>query len=90
VEPLADVRAELFAQEPGRDAFEGVDQDRQGDFGRVVDQQVDVVVLAVEFDRTAPKLSHTSIMMSSQRRRISSVNTLRRYLGVKTKWAWRL
>ena len=41
---LADVRAELFAQEPGRDAFEGGAQDRQGDFGRVVDQQVDVVL----------------------------------------------
>jgi hypothetical protein len=36
------------------------------------------------------KSAHTALMFSSQRVRILSVNGPRRYLGVKTKWAWRV
>jgi len=42
------VPGELAAQMPGRHALEGVDQPRQGDARRVVHEQVDVVVFAVE------------------------------------------
>ena len=42
---------ELVAHPPAGHAFEAVDQLRQGDLGREVDEQVDVVVLAVELDQ---------------------------------------
>jgi hypothetical protein len=50
-ETAADMSAVLLAQQPSGDAFERVDQRRECDLGRVVNQQVDVVVLAVELDQ---------------------------------------
>ena len=78
---------ELLTEPPGGDALEGADQPGHGDFGRVVHEQVDVVAFPVELPSSVLKSVHTSRMTSSQRRRISSVNGPRRYLGVKTKCA---
>ena len=47
----ADMSAVLLAQQPSGDAFERVDQRRECDLGRVVNQQTDMVVLAVELDQ---------------------------------------
>src|SRR5260370_25398731 len=44
----ADVPGELLSQPPGGDALKGADQAGQGNPGRVVHEQVDVVGLAVE------------------------------------------
>ena len=49
----ADMRVELLAQEPGGYALEGVDQGRQGDLGREADEQMDMVVFAVELHQFA-------------------------------------
>ncbi|GLW99281.1 hypothetical protein Misp02_33680 [Microtetraspora sp. NBRC 16547] len=48
---LADVAGELLAQQACRDALEGVDQGGQSHLGRIVDQQMHVVAVAVELDQ---------------------------------------
>ncbi|GGN95216.1 hypothetical protein GCM10011579_095540 [Streptomyces albiflavescens] len=53
-------------------------------------EQVDVIGLAVELDRLGFEVGADGAHDPSQCRRISSVNGPRRYLGVKTNWAWRV
>ena len=48
--------AKLLAQQPRRDALERSDQSGQGYFGRVVDQQMHVVVVAVELHQLGIKI----------------------------------
>jgi len=50
---MAREAGELLPHPPGRHALEGVDQPRQGDLGREVHQQVNVVRLAVELAELA-------------------------------------
>src|SRR5690606_30797752 len=45
---LADARVVPFADHPAGNAFQAIDQRRDSHLGRVVHQQVDVIVLAVE------------------------------------------
>src|SRR5271166_952902 len=47
---------EFLPRPPGGDALEGVDQPGDGNGGRKVDQQVDVVRLAVELGRFGPEV----------------------------------
>ncbi|GAA3577419.1 hypothetical protein GCM10022419_068330 [Nonomuraea rosea] len=47
----ADMSAVLLAQQPSGDAFKRVGRRRERDLGRVVNQQMDMVVLAVERDQ---------------------------------------
>ena len=47
---------ELFSQQPGRHTFERSDQAGQGHLGRVVDQQMHMVMLAVELHQLGIKI----------------------------------
>lgn len=47
---------ELFSQQPGRHTFERSDQAGQGHLGRVVDQQMHMIMFAVELHQLSLKV----------------------------------
>ncbi|GLX02254.1 hypothetical protein Misp02_63400 [Microtetraspora sp. NBRC 16547] len=79
-----------LAQQPGRNTLEGVDQSGQGDIGRIVDQQVDMVMFAIELDQfRAEAVAHLDRDHFAACQEFVG-DTPRRYLVVETGCAWRL
>ncbi len=86
----ADVGVVFLAQEPGGDAFQGVDQLGELDLRRAVHEQVYMIRFSVEPLEVGFEVGAYPRMISSQRVCISSVNAFRRYLVTNTKWTCRL
>jgi hypothetical protein len=74
---------ELLPQPPGRDALQAIDEPGQCDGRGKVDEQVDVLGLAVELDQFAAEVLTDRRMITSMRSRWMAVNIGCRYFVTK-------
>lgn len=79
----------LFAKKPGGNPFQAVDQFRDGDLGRVIDQQMHMGAFASNSTSLASKSRQTSINSLLLESRVFFVNTGRRHFATNTRWTCR-